>query len=443
MAVAVDEFQLLLVQLAADLDIKLDRLVAAVADRTQREVLTYISAAYPELMDRYLAAVGDLSATYYEDQPGGSPGFIAQPADPQPQARLAASGRWAMLQSVPRTALSGASTRFLFEHSRTTIVGNAAREDVPWARHASANACGFCRMLATRGTVYGGAATAKRSHNNCHCIAVPDRDGTYRPAPYVAQWEKDYKAARKAGATTPNEIARAMDLGRGKFSSAGIKLKSTETPAPATAPAGDRGGGTPPPVDNRPIATGDEDPRDRLDRIFAQQTADATAEQRLAVQRWQGNDRYYEKIQEATAGDGELEAMTVVRNLSKLARPIPSELKVWRGIRSTKSAFGVTPENLGELIGRTWTEERFLATTLDRGVATPEFTHPGSGPAILLITVRPGARAVWIPPLGYQEFAAQSELLFTPGIGVRILGVDSSGELPVIEVEVMSGEQVR
>lgn len=134
--------------------------------------------------------------------------------------------------------------------------------------------------------------------------------------------------------------------------------------------------------------------------------------------------------------------MAVVRNLSKLARQIRSELQVWRGIRSTRSTFGVTPDSLGELIGRTWTEDRFLATTLDRGVATPEFTHPGAGPAILHITVRPGVRAVWIPPLGNQEFAAQGELLFTPGIDVRILEVVTAGAIPVIEVEVMPGEQV-
>ncbi len=263
MAVAVDEFQLLLVKLAADLDIKLDRLVAAVVDRTQREVLTYISAAYPELMDRYLGAVGDLSATYYEDQPGGTPGFIAKPADPTPQARLAASARWAMLQSVPRTALSGASARFLFEHSRTTIVGNAAREDVRWARHASANACGFCRMLATRGTVYRGAATAKRSHNGCHCIAVPDRDGNYEPAPYVAQWEKDYKAARKAGASTPGQIAQAMDAGRPKAKAPRPAAKRVEGAPPAAAP-----GGSGPPKPPRSIPPVMGSPEDRYPDMY-------------------------------------------------------------------------------------------------------------------------------------------------------------------------------
>lgn len=217
MAVAVAEFQLLLVQLAADLDIKLDRLATALDRLDRREALAYVSDAYPELITPYLSAAGDLSATWYEEQPvaAGARPFTVQPAELPALADLAISGRWAMLQSNPVAAAQGAGSKALFDHSRLTVVSNSVREGVRWARHASANACGFCRMLATRGAVYGGEASAKKSHDRCHCLAVPDRDGNYSPAPYVARWQDDYAQARKDGAETPAQIANAMDRAAG------------------------------------------------------------------------------------------------------------------------------------------------------------------------------------------------------------------------------------
>ena len=132
------------------------------------------------------------------------------------------------------------------------MVANAARDTITtaaladdgangWARHASANACAFCAMLATRGAVYktqagalsvtgvnlggtdyrkmrrtgatregilrGSRATTidqggrkgratkrplgERYHDHCHCVAIPVF-GTYEPAPYVAGWRQVY-----------------------------------------------------------------------------------------------------------------------------------------------------------------------------------------------------------------------------------------------------------
>jgi hypothetical protein len=158
------------------------------------------------------------------------------------------------------------------------------------------------------------------------------------------------------------------------------------------------------------------------------------------VRRWQGRDRFYEKVQGAAAGNSDsIEAMRVAESLGSLARPLPQDTELWRGIRSTARAFGLNTDDLNALIGRNWVEERFMSTTTSRDVALTEFNRPSAAPAIIHITARAGASAVWVPPLGDAENAGQSELLFAPGIGVRILSVDRSGDVSVIEMEVTSG----
>lgn len=195
------------------------------------------------------------------------------------------------------------------------------------------------------------------------------------------------------------------------------------------------GGGKLPPRQNSPIDGRDENPQGELNRLFADQTALATPQQRAAVARWQSMDRFYEKVQEALGGSGDPEALEVAQELADLARPLPEEIEIWRGIRSTVKTFNVGVEHLELIVGREWVEERFMSTTI-RENATPEFTHPGNSPAILHIIARVSAPAVWIPPLGGTETARQNELLFTQGIGVRILGVDITGDIPVIRMEV-------
>ncbi|MCC9182576.1 hypothetical protein [Mycolicibacterium mageritense] len=213
MALSPPEFQQLLAGLAADLGSKIDTLTPSIGRLDRREQLTFISDAYPALTTPYLAGAGNLTAVYYDEQPAGpaASDFVAVPADLAPEKQLAASARWALLQRDPAEALKGSATRAVFGASRNTVILNARREGVRWARHASATACGFCRMLATRGAVYRGEALAKKSHDRCHCIAVPDRDGTYEPPAYVEQWQADYVAARRDGATSAADIARGME----------------------------------------------------------------------------------------------------------------------------------------------------------------------------------------------------------------------------------------
>lgn len=172
MATAVAEFQLLLVQLAADLGIKIGRLIGQLDRLDQREALAFITDAYPELARAYLAASGELTVQWYNEQPTPSK-FVAESVALVPDDRLAASGRWALLEPDPVQALVGSAQRAVMDQSRATVLENIAAEyNVPmtevaqpgtrWARHASANACSFCRVMATKGAVYRSEQSAKR-----------------------------------------------------------------------------------------------------------------------------------------------------------------------------------------------------------------------------------------------------------------------------------------
>lgn len=192
--------------------------------------------AFPSLVDPYAAAAADLAATWYDDA-APELRYIAQPG-PLPVAdQLQSSTTWALNTGAGSDALAllgGTLQRAIFDAARNTTVLNAESEPgARWARHASANACEFCRMMATRGAVYASEAAATRVvgrgkemsesrgnqklgdkyHDHCHCTAIEVRPGkSYQPAPYVEQWEKQYQDARKAAAKGEYGAVSAKNL---------------------------------------------------------------------------------------------------------------------------------------------------------------------------------------------------------------------------------------
>lgn len=266
------ELQRVLAALSDDANNGAIALLSRASDRLdEREALQFITEAFPEYISTYISAGADIGTTLYEDLPGGVDGFNGVTPPLPPVEQLAANGRFALL-SNSATAVQGVVTRLVNGGVRDAQFANLAAEygdpailENPaaslgtfWARHASANACGFCRMLATRGAVFRSKASAitvvgrsveltaadrrmvaagqstkaelldrhgsavrptrgtqklgGKFHDHCHCIAVPVRPGSsYQPAPYVEQWQKDYDQARKDGAQTPAQIAAAMD----------------------------------------------------------------------------------------------------------------------------------------------------------------------------------------------------------------------------------------
>ncbi|AEL19663.1 MuF-like minor capsid protein [Mycobacterium phage InvictusManeo] len=194
----------------------MERFVPRLGGLTKAEGLALISDAYPKLILPFIGAAGMLTARWYSEQKAlpRSTGFAVEPAALPADEKLAASGRWALVQRDPVGALQGTASRSLFDQSRDTVLDNAGREGVRWARYASANACGFCRMLATRSLTAGEAGAPglyrseraalgsphkknARGHDHCKCLAVPVRSGTYEPPAYVHDWLDDYNAVSR------------------------------------------------------------------------------------------------------------------------------------------------------------------------------------------------------------------------------------------------------
>jgi len=210
----IDALQAVLEDLTRNSAADLGSFWRAIEDSSVVEVESALVSGYPELVTPYIAAAGEVSTVWYADLDPDSD-FSPTPADLPPVEQLQASARWSMGPMFGRgqgnvlDLLTGSAQRAVYNGSRDTVVSNATREGRRWARHASANACAFCRMLATRGAAYGSRDSALRAHDHCHCLAVPVRD-TYEPPEYVADWEREYNSARREAGSSTTKILAVM-----------------------------------------------------------------------------------------------------------------------------------------------------------------------------------------------------------------------------------------
>lgn len=186
--------------------------------------------AFPELAAGYSGLSADLAATWFEMSAPASP-YIAVTAPPIPVERLTKTAQWSLGASGEDglARLDGSLQRAVFDGARDTIVLNVERTGSYWVRHARPDACGFCRLLATRHTnrrswyrtaqsaidVVGGrgkrAVGSTGYHDFCRCQAVEVRDGQeYEPPEYVQAWDDEYQKARaNAGKADPKSILAA------------------------------------------------------------------------------------------------------------------------------------------------------------------------------------------------------------------------------------------
>lgn len=212
-----------------------------------------------EVTDKYGAAAAALAAEWFEDMrdaAGAAGSSSAVLAEPPSVERLEVLSRWGvgpMFGASPDAAgalslLSGGLSRQVLDMGRDTVARSVAADTAGprYARHASANACAFCAMLATRGPVYTSTANAgtvtgenlggkdyrkmratgmtrdqilagtrektiaqggrkgrdtlqplgEKYHDDCHCTAVPVWPGQrYEEAPYVEKWREAYADA--------------------------------------------------------------------------------------------------------------------------------------------------------------------------------------------------------------------------------------------------------
>jgi hypothetical protein len=169
-----------------------------------------IVTAYPDTIAPYISASEIISAQWYEDLDPAS-GFVVDLDDIEPVSRdsLENNMRWAINQNNPEEAIGRSANRQVRNGGRGVIESNARREGVMWTRQARPDACGFCRIMATRGDVYYSRSTAggystTSYHDGCHCVAVPSRPGSpYTPPDYVKKWNAEY--AEVSRNVTPKE----------------------------------------------------------------------------------------------------------------------------------------------------------------------------------------------------------------------------------------------
>lgn len=91
---------------------------------------------------------------------------------------------------------------------RDTVLGNTNRDPAAsgWRRLASGSACGFCKMLAGRGSVYRQDTATFGAHENCGCTAAPVfGKGDVGPEATAEQ----YMASRRT--KTPAQRAKIRD----------------------------------------------------------------------------------------------------------------------------------------------------------------------------------------------------------------------------------------
>lgn len=132
--------------------------------------------------------------------------------------RLASSARAAVASPTDTASrLVGTGVRTLHDVSRNTLIENVRREKGKWARVPAEDACGFCRILGTRGPVYRSKHAALASHDGCGCEARIQRPGTTLELPkYMAGWNDDYRrhvgaAKGKSGRDQINAIANSWN----------------------------------------------------------------------------------------------------------------------------------------------------------------------------------------------------------------------------------------
>lgn len=165
---------------------------------------------WPALIDTYGAASAEAAAQWMEQLVGA-----AELPAPMNVDQMNARMRWALgaaFKGNPAQSLSTlgvVADELVKQHGRDTVAVSSAKAGVRWARVPSGATCAWCLMLASRGAVYGSAASAGdgvRYHGDCDCVPTPIRDSRDLPAGYdPGALDAQYVRARQeadSGSTT-------------------------------------------------------------------------------------------------------------------------------------------------------------------------------------------------------------------------------------------------
>lgn len=150
---------------------ELQSLLLAVDNVNPERVRDALLEFFPELIEGYIAASGELTAAWYEDVRNASLGTRTAGAvvETMPDrdrfdslVRYAVSPLFDQSTSTVLSLLAGGSQRLIAGGSRDTVQANVSRERtrVGYARIPRPGCCAFCAMLGSRGAVYGSEASA-------------------------------------------------------------------------------------------------------------------------------------------------------------------------------------------------------------------------------------------------------------------------------------------
>lgn len=176
---------------------------------TVEELLTDI----PEMLRAYAQSAAIMAADWYNGLAGIS-SYFAKPDDDMPEEKIVNIAAWVHEgPQRPENRMAAAAHRLVFDAARRTVQVNALAEGVALARDEMADSCTDCQA---RATVDPKEKTGRSDdvdqffHPSCEGMLVPVREGVYTPPGHTAQWRDRIAAARRAGNTTADSIAKFL-----------------------------------------------------------------------------------------------------------------------------------------------------------------------------------------------------------------------------------------
>lgn len=164
----------------------LDRMWQQIQGKTAEQTRDQLIEALTQLVGVYGPAAATLAADWYDDMRDASDArgrFTAIPAELPDAEGTVIVARWAagpLFSAEPdqeaALARAGAGVqKMVADADRGTVLGSLRQDRSArgYQRVTSGEGCDFCRMLAGRGAVYSATTADFRSHDHCHCIAVP------------------------------------------------------------------------------------------------------------------------------------------------------------------------------------------------------------------------------------------------------------------------------
>ncbi|MFG3046231.1 hypothetical protein ACGFZR_15045 [Streptomyces sp. NPDC048241] len=177
-------------------------------------------AAVQAVVDQYARTSAALGAEFYDAQreaARAAGAFTVPVADPPTPEQTEASLRWAAkdvwerdpdaaseaqrqpveirLDQAEKKAESVAQ-KLVADTGRATVL-DAVRRDAQataWARSAALGACAFCKLLASRGSVYAADTAGFQAHDGCHCGVIPVFKGQrFEPSAHASEWARLYQ----------------------------------------------------------------------------------------------------------------------------------------------------------------------------------------------------------------------------------------------------------